>query len=54
MVPACENITHQSTSVGPRTVGVKLNITIVNDSPDIILDKIDTHSLNWFTNYYSM
>ena len=31
---------------------LKLNITnIVNGTPDIILDKIDTHSLNGFTNY---
>ena len=30
---------------------LKLNITnIVNGTPDIILDKIDTHSLNGFTN----
>ena len=30
---------------------LKLNITnIVNDTPHIILEKIDTHSLNGFTN----
>ena len=34
---------------------LKLNITnIVNDTPDIILDKIDTHSLNGFTNYVKL
>ena len=34
---------------------IKLNITnIVNGTPDIILDKIDTHSLNWFTNYVKL
>ena len=32
-----------------------LNITnIVNGNPDIILDKIDTHSLNGFTNYVKL
>ena len=34
---------------------LKLNITnIVNGTPDIILDKIDTHSLNGFTNYVKL
>ena len=34
---------------------LKLNITnIVNDTPHIILDKIDTHSLNGFTNYVKL
>ena len=34
---------------------IKLNITnIVNDTPRIILDKIDTHSLNGFTNYVKL
>ena len=34
---------------------LKLNITnIVNCTPDIILDKIDTHSLNGFTNYVKL
>ena len=34
---------------------LKLNITnIVNGTPDIILDKIDTHSLNVFTNYVKL
>ena len=27
---------------------------IVNDTPHIILDKIDTHSLNGFTNYVKL
>ena len=27
---------------------------IVNGTPDIILDKIDTHSLNGFTNYVKL
>ena len=31
------------------------NITnIVNDTPHIILEKIDTHSLNGFTNYVKL
>ena len=34
---------------------LKLNITnIVNGPPDIILDTIDTHSLNGFTNYVKL
>ena len=34
---------------------LKLNITnIINGTPDIILDKIDTHSLNGFTNYVKL
>ena len=34
---------------------LKLNITnIVNDTPHIILEKIDTHSLNGFTNYVKL
>ena len=34
---------------------LKLNITnIVNGTPDIILDTIDTHSLNGFTNYVKL
>ena len=34
---------------------LKLNITnIVNGTPDIILDKIDTHSLHGFTNYVKL
>ena len=38
-----------------RVYRVKLNITnIVNGTPDIILDKIDTHSLNGFTNYVKL
>ena len=41
-------------SVHLREVG-GLNITnIVNGTPDIILDKIDTHSLNGFTNYVKL
>ena len=34
---------------------LKLSITnIVNDTPHIILEKIDTHSLNGFTNYVKL
>ena len=34
---------------------LKLNIiNIVNDTPHIILEKIDTHSLNGFTNYVKL
>ena len=34
---------------------LKLNITnIVNDTPHIIIEKIDTHSLNGFTNYVKL
>ena len=36
-------------------VCLTLNITnIVNDTPHIILEKIDTHSLNGFTNYVKL
>ncbi len=36
-------------------MSLKRNITnVVNDTPHIILDKIDTHSLNEFTNYVEL
>ena len=43
-----------SHSLGQLALASKRTASIVIDTPHIILEKIDTHSLNGFTNYVKL